>query len=111
MIRERQFAPFNSRLVLGTFTLSLSSVSTCGQVSQVLQINLLGTGIKWAALKSSKTVGSKPSITNPVSVRKWKFSHMYPDKTFELWWFLESKPISLVILTWEKMVSGSLRNR
>lgn len=80
MIPERQFAPFNSRLVLGTFTLSLSSVSTCGQISQVLQINLMGMGIKWAALKSSKTVSSKPPITNPVSVRKWKFSHICPDK-------------------------------
>lgn len=84
MIPERQFAPFNSRLVLGIFILSLSSVSTCGQVTQVLQINLLGTGIKWVALKSSKIVGSKPSITNAVLVRKRKCSHICPDENENL---------------------------
>lgn len=71
MIPEMQFAPFNSRLVLGTFALNLSSATACGQVTQVLKINLLDIGIKWAALKSIKTIGSKPSVTNPISVRNW----------------------------------------
>lgn len=52
MIPERRHQLVNSRLVLGTFAPDLSSGAVCRQVSRTLKINL-GTGIKWAALKSS----------------------------------------------------------